>query len=353
MGMFEVKVRLASLAAPDRSAEVSLLVDTGATLSWIPRGVLEKLGATALSRLPFSLADGRQLERDVAAVLLMIDGRKAAVSVAFGEPGEEAVLGATALESLGFVVDPVSQKLLPRNLRALRTTHPSDAAQSLREEFNRWAEAGRGEDMEQDHLPIALPMLEKMRLAPADNILDVGCGAGWLSRRLAKFVPQGRVVGMDVSDEMVRRARRASMDHSNLLFVVGGVEQIPWEANFFSHGVSVESAYYWPDPAAGLKEIFRILREGGSAWILINYYRDNPHSHQWGELLAVSTHLLSADEWAALFREAGFERVAHERIIDSSPAPEVYTGRWFRNAAQLRAFKAEGALLISGSKPSE
>ena len=62
---------------------------------------------------------------------------------------------------------------------------PSDSRDSLREEFNRWAEAGRGEGMEQDHLPITLPVLEKMQLAPTDNVLDVGCGAGWLSRRLA------------------------------------------------------------------------------------------------------------------------------------------------------------------------
>ena len=39
--------------------------------------------------------------------------------VAFGEPGEEAVLGATALEILGLLVDPVNQKLIPRNLLAL------------------------------------------------------------------------------------------------------------------------------------------------------------------------------------------------------------------------------------------
>jgi clan AA aspartic protease len=118
--MFEVKVKLANLAAPSRMEEVSLLVDTGATLSWIPRQVLEGLGATVFSRLPFELADGRRLERDVTTVLLTIDGRKAPVPVAFGEAGEEAVLGATALESLGFLVDPVAQKLVPRNLRMLR-----------------------------------------------------------------------------------------------------------------------------------------------------------------------------------------------------------------------------------------
>jgi SAM-dependent methyltransferase len=220
----------------------------------------------------------------------------------------------------------------------------------LREEFNRWADAGRGEGMEQEHLPITLPVLEKMRLAPADNVLDIGCGAGWLSRRLAKLVPEGRVVGMDISDEMIRRARRASVDFENLLFVAGEVAQIPWQPNFFSHAVSVESSYYWPDPASGIQEIFRVLNEHGSAWILINYYRDNPHCHQWSDLLAVKTHLLSAAEWSEIFRGAGFANVAHERVVDRSPTPDVYTGRWFRNAAQLRAFKAEGALLIRAKK---
>jgi len=119
MGMFDVKAKLASLAAPMQTEELSLLVDTGATLSWIPRDVLERLGVAAFSRQPFVLADGRRLERDITAVLLTIDGRKAPVPVAFGEPGEEAVLGATALEVLGFMVDPVAKKLVPRDLRAL------------------------------------------------------------------------------------------------------------------------------------------------------------------------------------------------------------------------------------------
>lgn len=226
----------------------------------------------------------------------------------------------------------------------------SQPDETLREEFNRWAEAGRGERMEEDHLPITLPLLEKMRLATADNVLDVGCGAGWLSRRLAKLVPEGRAVGMDISDEMIRHARRASVAHGNLMFVTGEVAQIPWQPNFFSHIISVESSYYWPDPAAGVRELFRVLNVGGSAWILINYYRDNPHCHQWGELLAVKTHLFSAGEWAEIFRAAGFANVAHERIVDPSPTPEVYAGRWFRDAEQLRAFKAEGALLVHGVK---
>jgi len=223
--------------------------------------------------------------------------------------------------------------------------------QSLRDEFNRWAEAGRGDGMEKDHLPITLPVLHQMSPALTDNILDAGCGSGWLCRRLSGLVPEGRVVGMDISDEMVRLARRTSLDHDNILYVVGEAADIPWEPNFFHHAVSVESAYYWPDPSLGLKELHRVLHPGGRAWILINYYRDNPYCHQWGPLLAVPTHLLSVAEWSDLFRAAGFVDVHDSRVLDPSPSPETYSGRWFRDAAELRAFKAEGALLLHARKP--
>jgi hypothetical protein len=94
-----------------------------------------------------------------------------------------------------------------------------------------------------------------------------------------------------------------------------------------------------------------VLRSGGTAWILINYYRDNSYCHQWGPLLAVPTHLLAAADWADLFRSAGFEQIRQERVVDPSPSPETYSGRWFRDAAHLRAFKAEGALLLRAGKP--
>ena len=229
---------------------------------------------------------------------------------------------------------------------------PPESAQNeaLREEFNRWAEVGRGEEMEESHLPIVLPVLDLMDLAPDENVLDVGCGAGWLVRLISERVPDGRAVGMDISDEMVRRARKNHVALENAMFVVGGVDAIPWDANFFTHAISVESAYYWPDPARGLHEIHRVLREGGSAWILINYYRENLHCHQWAEQFGVSTRLLSVGEWEALFREAGFGEIGHRQIPDPTPTLESYTGRWFRDAAQFRAFREAGALLIYGTK---
>lgn len=131
MGMFEVKVKLANQAAPGRTEEVSLLVDTGATLSWVPRQLLEKLGIQPTAKLKFQLADGRLLHREAGAALFTIDGKSLGIPVTFGEPGEESVLGATALEALGFMVDPVEQKLIPRTLRMLRVgTNQLSAAYS-------------------------------------------------------------------------------------------------------------------------------------------------------------------------------------------------------------------------------
>jgi len=220
----------------------------------------------------------------------------------------------------------------------------------LREEFNRWADAGRGDDMEQSHLPIVEPMLALIEFKPRDKVLDVGSGTGWLVRRIAPLVSAGLAAGMDVSDAMVGRAQTLSAQLPNVAFACGGVDAIPWEGGYFTKVVSVESAYYWPDPARGVGEIFRVLSPGGAAWILINYYRDNPHCHQWGGQLKVPTHLLSAQEWQGLFCQAGFDAVEHRRIPDRSPTPDVYTGRWFRDAAQWRSFKQEGALLVHAVK---
>jgi ubiquinone/menaquinone biosynthesis C-methylase UbiE len=232
-------------------------------------------------------------------------------------------------------------------------TVPDRASElQLQEEFNRWAEEGRGEGMEEHHLPIVEPTLALMNLQPADCVLDVGCGSGWLVRRLAASVPGGQAVGIDVSDEMIRRAQLACAGIPNARFLHGTAEEIPAQADSFTKVLSVESAYYWPDPARGIREIFRVLRPGGSAWILINYYRDNPYCHQWGALYSIPTHLLSAAEWQERFGAAGFREVSHRRIPDGSPSPEVYTGRWFRDAEEMRRFKAEGALLVTSTKPT-
>ncbi|HEX5411429.1 MAG TPA: class I SAM-dependent methyltransferase [Terriglobia bacterium] len=220
----------------------------------------------------------------------------------------------------------------------------------VRNEFNEWAAAGRGEEMEDHHLPITAPVLPLMALNPADRVLDVGSGSGWLCRRIARLVPEGRVVGIDIAPEMIRRAQASSGDYPNLNFMEGAADRIPCGGGSFDKIISVESAYYWQDPAACIKELHRVLADGGSAWILINYYLENPHAHQWGAIANIPTHLLSADGWMALYRDAGFVDVRFRQIPDPTPAPDNYSGRWFRDAAQMRKFHEVGALLVYGTK---
>ena len=142
--------------------------------------------------------------------------------------------------------------------------------EKLQQEFNRWAAAGEGAKMEQHHLDITEKTIRLMNLRPGERVLDLGCGSGWATRLLARLVgdgPEGfgQVVGLDVSDEMVRQAREASKDFDNILYVWGSAQQIPWEENFFDKVLSVESFYYYPDQDRALKELFRVMAPRGQA----------------------------------------------------------------------------------------
>ena len=119
MGQFAVRTVIAHPGDPHQAAEVELLVDTGATLSWVPRQILEQLGIPRLPRRRFLLADGGFVERDTAGVLMRMNGAEGMVTVVIAEPGDAHLLGATALETLGFGIDPIRQQLVPQSLLAL------------------------------------------------------------------------------------------------------------------------------------------------------------------------------------------------------------------------------------------
>jgi SAM-dependent methyltransferase len=229
----------------------------------------------------------------------------------------------------------------------------AQAAEQVRAEFNRWAEGGRGDEMGEEHAAIVAGMLAEMEFDARDKILDVGCGSGWLCGLLADKAPEGQVVGMDVADEMIRLARGKYAGNPRMMFIVAGAEDIPWDDDFFNKVVSVESAYYWPDPVAAFGEVLRVLQPGGTARILINLYKENPHAHQWRDMLGVSTHLLSGAEWRHLMEKAGFEQAGHSRIADPRPVADDDQSRWFESPDQHRRFRQEGALLIIGRKPGD
>ncbi len=228
--------------------------------------------------------------------------------------------------------------------------------EKLQQEFNRWASAGEGPKMEQHHLDITSKTIRRMNLRPGERVLDLGCGSGWATRLLARLVGEGpdgfgQVVGIDVSDEMIREARAASKDFDNVLYVWGSAQQIPWEENFFDKVLSVESFYYYADHDRALMEHFRVLAPRGRVFILINLYKDNPYSLQWVDKLKVPVHVRSQSEYVELLQKHAFEKVEAFRIPDDTPTPDDYQTKSFHSLDDLRAFKREGALLLTASKP--
>lgn len=233
---------------------------------------------------------------------------------------------------------------------------PLTPDEKLQQEFNRWAEAGEGDKMQQHHLDITEKTIRRMELRPGERVLDLGCGSGWATRLLARLVGEGpegfgQVVGLDISDEMVRLARATSKDFDNILYVWGSAQQIPWEENFFDKVLSVESFYYYPDQERALAELFRVLAPRGRLFILINLYKDNPYSLQWVDKLKVPVHVRSAAEYVELFQRHAFENVEAVQIPDDTPTPDDYVTKSFHSLEDLRAFKRAGALLLMASKP--
>jgi ubiquinone/menaquinone biosynthesis C-methylase UbiE len=227
---------------------------------------------------------------------------------------------------------------------------PSQADQKLQEEFNQWAAAGRGDEMEGHHSDITEQTLALMNIEPADRILDLGCGTGWASRRMARIVSEGEVVGLDVADEMLRRAEQASSAFRNVRYAWGSAENIPEADNAFSKVLSVESFYYYADQGKALDELRRVMSPRAKLFILINLYKDNHYSLRWQTELKVPVQALSEMEYKGLLEEHGFKNVEARRIPDHSPTPETYSGKWFKNAEELRDFKRIGALLLIAEK---
>lgn len=228
--------------------------------------------------------------------------------------------------------------------------------EKLQLEFNRWAEAGEGPKMEQHHLDITDKTIRLMGLRPGERVLDLGCGSGWATRLLARLVADGpegfgQVVGVDVSDEMIRQARTLSKDFENILYVWGSAQQIPWEENFFDKMLSVESFYYYDDQDRALSELFRVMAPHGRMFILINLYKDNPYSLQWVDKLKVPVHVRSAAEYVELLKKHAFENIEWKQIPDDTPTPDDYKTKSFHTLEDLRAFKRTGALLLMATKP--
>lgn len=113
MGTFRVDVEIENPVRPGEKRTLrSVLVDTGAELSWFPADLLESLGIERRKTWRFRQADGTVLTRWTGGASVYLAGVWTLDEVVFGEPGDLALLGSRSLEGLNLRIDPVSKRLV-------------------------------------------------------------------------------------------------------------------------------------------------------------------------------------------------------------------------------------------------
>lgn len=110
MGSFQVQMQVGK-DEDDTTETVAALVDTGATFSMLPESMLQRLGVRPHEPRLFRIATGEIIEYVTGNAFFRAEGRSSVAKVVFG-PENHYVMGATTLESLQLVVDPVHQRLI-------------------------------------------------------------------------------------------------------------------------------------------------------------------------------------------------------------------------------------------------
>ena len=113
MGLTYLEIDVGNPADPDTTEQVQFLIDSGAVYSVVPTPVLERLGIRPLSEQQFRLANGTTMTRKRGIALFRYEERVGGSDVIFGEEGDSNLLGATTLESLGLILDPLKRELRP------------------------------------------------------------------------------------------------------------------------------------------------------------------------------------------------------------------------------------------------
>jgi len=120
MGVFRVRIRIASTSEPDDVRELEAVVDTGSSYTVIPRSLAEELGIRPTRRMAARLADGNRIVRDMGQAELSYGTLSTFTWVVFGEPDDAVLLGAVTLQELGLEVDPKNETLRPTEIYMLR-----------------------------------------------------------------------------------------------------------------------------------------------------------------------------------------------------------------------------------------
>jgi predicted aspartyl protease len=111
MGTFNTSVEVGDKAG-QRWESVEALVDTGASYTWVPSDVLQRLGVVPEFQFEFETDDGRVIERDAAETSARLNGDRRTTVVVFGDERSRALLGAYTMEGFSVAPDPVNQRLV-------------------------------------------------------------------------------------------------------------------------------------------------------------------------------------------------------------------------------------------------
>ncbi|MEM7059960.1 MAG: methyltransferase domain-containing protein [Pseudomonadota bacterium] len=124
--------------------------------------------------------------------------------------------------------------------------------------------------------------LARLAIKPDEHVLDIGAGPGFLAAEMADLTgPGGRVLGVDISDAMVRRAAERN-DRPWLTYAKGDATDLPAEDESFDVAVSTQVAEYMTDLRPFCAELARVLKPGGRALILttdwdsVAWYSEDP-----------------------------------------------------------------------------
>jgi len=147
------------------------------------------------------------------------------------------------------------------------------------------------------------------------TILDVGCGGGRTIGKLATIATQGKVYGVDYSEESVAASKKINaraIEAGRVEVRHGSVSQLPFSDGMFDLVTAVETHFWWPNLTADMLEIFRVVKPGGTLIVVAEVYKGaGTMTSKLAEKYAARTgmKLLSAEEHRELFANAGYSDV--------------------------------------------
>lgn len=176
------------------------------------------------------------------------------------------------------------------------------------EVFGNWALTGRDEIMAHGHADSVRAMLELVIIDQKKfSFMDVGCGNGWVVKKILDHPHCQYVAGVDGSQHMIDKAK--SMGIGGEFFCEDISHWIPPRTFDIVH--SMEVFYYLEQPDKLIRNIFDFwLNPLGKLIMGIDFYEENTPCHSWQEDCGINTmQLFSKNIWIDFFREAGFRKI--------------------------------------------